>query len=465
VPISRSVALTYSLPSAGVGFALFLGSIFYLKYATDVLGIAAASMGWILFASRFWDAVSDPLVGFLTDRTRTRLGRRRPWILASALPFGLVVVGMWSPPSFLGPQQLVYWVGGCYLVLFTAFTAFSVPYDALGAELTSEYRSRNVLFGYRRFLFGIGTLLAIGGVAVLTQPDLTTDAGRLESRGLGLWVGLLAAVVLTASTLYMGGRIRERPDYLDRGSRDLLRALRDVWQNPPARLLLSVNVLGQFGTTCVTLMAPYFIDYVLGEPGQIATVLVAFMLAAVVSVPFWLAVARRLEKRSIIMAAMVVISLTLLPGLFVQPGQLGLTLVVVSVAGLASGALDVIFPSLQADVIDVDEHRTGERKEGTYFAVWAFASKTSASLVGVVVGLVLDFVGFAPNARQSPEALLAIRLLWCGLPVVLWTTSVLLFLRFPLGAAEHARLRAEIDARNGRPPEAPGVAGSTAHRG
>ena len=90
-PLPRSVAITYSLPSAGVGFALFMGSIFFFKYATDVLGIAAAAMGWILFASRFWDALSDPIVGFLTDRTRTRFGRRRPWMIASALPLGLIV--------------------------------------------------------------------------------------------------------------------------------------------------------------------------------------------------------------------------------------------------------------------------------------------------------------------------------------------------------------------------------------
>ena len=108
----------------------------------------------------------------------------------------------------------------------------------------------------------------------------------------------------------------------------------------------------------------------------------------------------------------------------------------------------MLFPSLQADVIDVDEHRTGERKEGTYFAVWAFASKTSVSLVGVVVGLVLSFAGFEPNAKQTAGAIWAIRFLWCGLPIFFWTAGILLFLRFRLSAAEHARIRAEIDARS-----------------
>jgi sugar (glycoside-pentoside-hexuronide) transporter len=424
-----------------------MGSIFYLKYATDVLGIAAASMGWILFASRFWDAVSDPLVGFLTDRTRTRFGRRRPWMLAAAIPLGLAIVGLWSPPAFLSDTALVVWVGVCYLLLFTAFTAFSVPYDALGAELTSDYRSRNTLFGYRRLLFGIGTLFALGGVALMTQKDLTTEIGRLETRELGFAVAAIAALATTVLTIFAALRIRERPDYVGRGSRNLFRAIRDVWSNPAARLLLLVFVLQQFGTTSITMMAPFFIDYVLGEPGQIATILVAFMVSALVSIPCWLAAARHFEKKTLLIVGMSTISVTLVPAFFFGPGDLSLALVVISAAGFASGGLDVIFPSLEADVIDVDEHRTGERKEGTYFAVWAFAAKTSGSLVGVVVGLALDSAGFVPNAEQSDHVILVIRILWCGLPIILWTAGVLLFLRFPLGAAEHAMIRAEIDAR------------------
>lgn len=424
-----------------------MGSIFFLKYATDVLGIAAASMGWILFASRFWDAVSDPIVGYLTDRTKTRWGRRRPWMIASALPIGLVVVALWSPPASLSGDALVYWVAAAYMLLYTGSTAFGVPYDALGAELTTDYRSRNMLFGFRRALFGVGMLAAIAGVFLMTQQDHATELGRLRTREIAFWVAGVAAFFATALTLFTAVRIRERPEYIDRGGRDLLQGIRDVWANPPARLLLLVNVLQQFASTCVTLMATYFIDYVMQAPGQIALILVAFMLSAVVSVPVWVAVARRSEKKTLLIVGMGAISVTLVPSFFIGPGDLAWAIAIISVAGFASGASDVLFPSLQADVIDVDEHRTGERKEGTYFAVWAFASKTSASLVGVVVGLALSAGGFVPNEPQTDGAIFTIRMLWCGLPILFWTTGILVFLRFPLNAAEHAKLRAEIDAR------------------
>ena len=176
-PPRLSTSLVYALPNAGTGFAFFMVSIFFLKYATDVLAISAVAMGWILLAARLWDAVSDPVMGFLSDRTRTRLGRRRPWMIASALPLGLLIVALGSPPASLGGAALAAWTGVVFLLLYSATTAFLVPYDALGAELTSDYRERTLLFGLRRVTFGVGALAALGGVALLSRDDLTT-AGR-----------------------------------------------------------------------------------------------------------------------------------------------------------------------------------------------------------------------------------------------------------------------------------------------
>jgi Na+/melibiose symporter-like transporter len=161
-----------------------------------------------------------------------------------------------------------------------------------------------------------------------------------------------------------------------------------------------------------------------------------------------MACARRFEKKSILIAAMVAIALGMLPGLFLQPGQLVAAVAFATLAGFASGGTDTLFPSVQADVIDVDEERTGERKEGTYFAVWSFASKTAASGVGVLVGFALATAGYVPNAEQSPSTLATIRALYAGVPLVFWTAGILVFRRFHLDAAEHKRIRASIDARD-----------------
>jgi sugar (glycoside-pentoside-hexuronide) transporter len=442
-----STAVVYALPNAGTGFAFFMVSIFFLKYATDVLVISAAAMGWILFAARLWDAVSDPLMGFLTDRTRTRLGRRPPWMIGSALPLGLLIVALWSPPASLTGGALTAWTCVVFLLLYSATTAFAVPYDALGAELTSDYRERTRLFGLRRISFGIGALAALGGVALLSRDDLATEAGRLAARATAWQVALLAALVMAGLGLFAACRLRERSDYLTRGARDPMRAFRDVWRNQRARRLLLVFAVQQLGVTCIILTAPFFIDYVLEAPSHVASVILAFMVSGTLSIPLWMAAGRRYEKKTLVIVAMVVISLAMLPGLFVGPGDLLIALPAVAVAGFAAGGTDTLFPALQADVIDFDEHDSGERKEGTYFAAWAFASKTASGGAGVLVGFALNAAGYVPNAPQSVTATAMIRFLYAAAPLVLWSASILVFRGFELTGAQHREIRAIIDAR------------------
>jgi glycoside/pentoside/hexuronide:cation symporter, GPH family len=186
---------------------------------------------------------------------------------------------------------------------------------------------------------------------------------------------------------------------------------------------------------------------VLEEPRQVASVLMAFMVSATLSIPLWMAAGRRFEKKTLIIVAMVVISLALLPGIFLGPGDLLIALPTVLLAGCAAGGTDTFFPALGADVIDFDEYDSGERKEGTYFAVWAFASKTASGGAGVLVGFALDAAGYIPNVPQSAAATAMIRFLYAGVPLVLWSAGILIFRRFELTGAQHREIRAIIDAR------------------
>ena len=144
VPLGR--VLVYASPLVGVFLANSLVGIYLLKFATDVLYLAPALVGAIFLLGRVWDAVSDPLVGFLTDRTRSRLGRRRPWFLASALPVGLTIVAVWAPPPDLEGPALVAWFTLAVLLFYTAFTAFRVPHQAMAAELSRGYHDRTRVF-------------------------------------------------------------------------------------------------------------------------------------------------------------------------------------------------------------------------------------------------------------------------------------------------------------------------------
>ena len=436
---------TYASPTAAVGFAFFLVSFYFMKYATDVLGVAAATMGWIFLVSRVWDAVSDPLVGFLSDRTSTVLGRRRPWMLAAGAPVAVAYVLLWNPPAALAGPALVLWVGGFFLLMYTALTVFLIPHDALGAELTLDYRDRTRLYGWKRALFGAGGLCAMGGVFLFTRAESAAGA-RTTALYVTLAAGLLAAVLFT----FAGVRLRERREHRDRGGRSPYRALGDVFRNPYARLLLSVFFIQQVGVVSMTLVASYYTDYILGDARALAPLLMVFLVAGTLSVPLWIRLSATFEKKTLIVAAMSAIAAVMGALFFQGRGDLSTILVLAAIGGVAGGGADVLFPSIQADVIDYDEYRTGERKEGTYFAVWAFAAKSAAGVVGMIVGFVLGAVGYEPNVEQTETVNRTIRTLFAGFPFLCYATGILLFLRFGLNAREHAEIRLALDARRVR---------------
>src|SRR5262245_26199400 len=185
-----------------------LVNIYLLKYATDVLLISAGTMSLVFSVSRLWDAFADPMVGFLTDRTRSRFGRRRPWILASALPIGITFAMLWSPPASLAGRQLVLWITCGLFLFYTGIAMLETAHNALGAELTDSYHERTRGFGVRRILFGLGSLIAVGA---LYEFGRTSDPRRVA------WiVGIAGGAIAAAAALWMVARVRERPEFQGR---------------------------------------------------------------------------------------------------------------------------------------------------------------------------------------------------------------------------------------------------------
>ena len=198
-----------------MGFMFILVNIYLLKYATDVLLIAPATMGLLFGLSRLWDAVADPIVGFLTDRTRSRLGRRRPWILASALPLGVTFAMLWAPPAALSGTRAAALDGRARSSSSTPRSRCSRPsHAALGAELTDAYHERTRVFGVRRIVFGLGSLVAVGGHRRVRPPP--------TPRAIALAVGIAGGVIAAASSLWMV-RARPRAPRVPRPRRDAAR--------------------------------------------------------------------------------------------------------------------------------------------------------------------------------------------------------------------------------------------------
>ncbi len=436
VPLGKLLA--YAPPVFALSSPLFMVQFYFLNFATDVLLLAPLGVGILFAAGRAWDAVSDPIVGTLSDRTHTRLGRRRPWMLAGIPLLMVSLMMIWRPPE-ISTGPLYAWLALALFTFYTAFTMFSVPHSALGAELSTDHHDRNRIFGMQAAAFTFGMMLAFGGMQYVTNAAVPRDAaGQLVT---------IASFVLPWILLIPPTLLRERAEYQGRGAASSLGAMRDVLNNPHARLLLTAQFIQLMGSGVLGILAPYLMRYVLKRPDLIGVMPAMFVLCTMLSIPIWIRLTRRFGKRNCWMAGMVGSGLSFGMILFVQENDFVMMGFVLASAGFFVGCGMMVGNSILADVIDWDEYETGERKEGAYSAAWGFAIKTATAIVIVVVSAALQFSDFRANEEQTAGTLLMLRVLNGGIPLVMFLLGAFWFRRFELNESEHAAIRAELDRR------------------
>ena len=434
-----STILSFCSPTIGVGFMYFLVALYMTPFATDVLVISPAAIGTIFFISRIWDAVSDPIAGFLSDRTRSRIGRRRPWIAASIIPVCGVYVIAWSPPQGMEGQALVAWIAVGVIGFYTAMTIFIVPHTALGAELTDSYHDRTRIFGFRHVIWSLGSIAAV----IAMQMLINSDDARTLARQSSFVVAAVTVVLLLITAI----TIRERSEFQGRGATNPLHSLRDVLSNRHARLLLIIYSIESLGGAAITVLTYYVATYVVMRPDLTALFILSYMVASVCFVGLWLPLSRRFGKKRLWIASMLLTACAFGGMFFLSEGRIILFAVLAALGGTAAGCGAIVGPSIQADVIDYDEYKTGQRKEGAYFAAWNFVYKSATGFMMISTLWVLEVAGFIPNAEQSEGVKLAVISLYSLLPLSCYLIGAFLLRRFSLDEVEHSRIRVILDER------------------
>lgn len=412
---------------------------YFLKYATDVLLLAPAIIGLLLGPGRLWDAVTDPVVGYLSDRTRSKLGRRRPWLFAAIPTLAASFAMIWLMPAGFGPTGQLVWLGTALFAFYTFFTFYYVPYLSFAAERSRNYHERSKIFGTARVFHLAGTFLAFAALQV-------SDTAEHPRETVGLIV--LIAVIFASAALAVTPLLhRERPENQGRGSSSPYKAYRDVLGNPYARLVFVVILIDYIGIGVVGAVTPFFAQYVLGA--KVAGYsFAAFAAGGILGIPFWLAISRRFDKKPSWIAAMLLTSAAYGSLFFAEAGQAWFLYVALFFAGAGGNAASsAVGQSILADIIDYDEYRTGERKEGAYSASWGFALKAGTGSVVMLAGIILQGAGYAPNVEQSADTVLALRGLMSLLPAAAFLIGALLFTRYRLDEAEHARIQTALDER------------------
>ncbi len=406
-------------------------------YARDV-GLGLSTVGVILFATRLWDVIIDPLIGSLSDRTSTRFGRRRPWIVLGA---PLTVIAMWAlfrPPAGAGA---LYLLGGG-LALYLGWTMMVLPYQAWAAELSRDYHERSRIAGWREGFGVFGTLIAL--VLPVAAGIGADAAANLSFLAVLVMIALPLAVVAALSAVKEP--VRPRGDAV-LSWRSGIAALR--WNGPFKRLILAY-LLNGFANGLPPTLFLLFVGDVLKSPEQAGLALVIYFAAGILAAPFWIWASKRIGKHWAWIISMIWACVFFLFVPFLGPGDTPLFLLICVLTGVSFGA-DLALPaSMQADVIDLDAARSGQARAGLYFALWAMASKLALAIAVGAAFPILDWVGYAEGRDNSRSALLTISLLYGFAPVLFKAAAIAIMWRYPLTADRHAALRAALEKRRHR---------------
>jgi GPH family glycoside/pentoside/hexuronide:cation symporter len=428
---------------------LLLG-LYVMKFSTDVLLIAPGVMGLIFGLSRLWDAVSDPLVGYLSDKTSHRFGRRRTWILGSIVPIILAFLMVFAPPAGLSGTALTIWMAVGIVGYYSAMTIFFVPHLSLGAELTKDYHERSRLFGVRHAAYTFGSILSLASMYILISAEAQ---GSEVVRATAFQLALVASGVMTVLILVSLPALGEPAHGQAPMQSRPYAAFKDVWNNHHARLLIGVTFVEHLGSAAIGVLTLYVAQYVVGAAYLAPLMVLAYMVPSSLSVPIWLPLSRRFGKRRLWIISLLLSGVSF-GGMFVLPfldtlaGRLWLIFILAAMAGFAAGAGGTISPSIQGDVIDFDELQTGERKEGSYFAAWNFVYKCALGAMLMLTGVALSIAGFVPNAEQTMTVQLTMVGLYGLLPLACYLLAALMFRRFSLNEAECADIRRQLDERH-----------------
>jgi len=423
-----------ALPAAALGLPLYV----FLPTVYAGPGLPLAAVGTALLLARLWDVATDPMIGVLSDRTGSRFGRRRPWLVA-ALP--LLVLAAWMllrPADGAGIGYLAGWSVALYL----GWTMLALPHYAWGAELSDDYHERSRISAAREVAVVLGTLLAAGLPVVLGIDGEAEPAAALAALAPLLAIGLPATVVLAVLAVPdRAGQTATAVPWREAGA--LLAANR-----PFRRLIVAYLVNGVANGLPATLFL-LFVGHVLAAPAMQGPLLFAYFLCGVLGVPAWLALARRIGKHRAWCWAMIANCAVFAWAPLLGPGEVGAFLAICILSGLCLGA-DLVLPSaIQADVVDVDTAAGGGRRTGLYFGFWGMATKLALALAVGVAFPLLDLAGFQADTATNgtangTAALTALALLYGVAPVAFKLVAVALMWRFPLDAAAQAGLRDRI---------------------
>ena len=407
-----------------------------------------------------WDAINDPIVGMLSDRAKTRWGRRRPFLLFFAIPYGLSFMLLWWAPPFESQVGKAIFITIAFMISDTLETLVAVPFSALTPELTQDYDERTSITGFRMFFNLLVSLVTAVSAPMIV--DAVLAGGGTQQQGYFLVAAIFGGLAALPFLLIFAV-VREKQAGGSRNAEvPFVETVRVAWSNIPFRFATILYMLNWITFDLVGLVLPFYLTYwiasgnllekAIGLPLESA-VFALLLVTAVLVLPIWMFLSKRLSKRSAYIIGMVFWAVVQIAIFSLQPGQVNLVLAMSILAGISVSSAHILPDSIFPDVIEWDELRTRRRQEGIYYGVKNFIRKLTGALA-IFIGLqVLGWFGYqsppegATQFAQSATTLTAIRFLIGPLGAALLFSAVLMAWFYPLTRERHARIRRLLERR------------------
>ncbi len=418
------------------------------KVYTMGFGVNPSVLGWVMAIPRIVDAISDPLMGALSDNTRSRFGRRRPYVAAGALLSGLLFVLMWSPPAGLGQTGLTAFLLITAILYYLAYTVFTVPWSAFGLELTEDYHERTQVQAYRVFL------AALGGIVLGFMWKLAFYFGDGDdTKGIHK-VALLFGILIVVSGL-MPLLCREKTRVQQQPKIAVKDAFLQTFQNRPFLLILMVVFLILMGLFLVQRFGGYInVYYVFGGNKEAVSMLdvwsnLIFQASGIVLIPVISYLSRRLGKKNTLLLAEGMVGLAFLTSwVLYNPAFPYLQLVFFFLIAPGLSCVWILSASMIADICDVDEQATGLRREGAYGAAFSFMCKAAITVTLILSGYILNLCGYdASSPAPTSESIFRLRVLYMVIPTCFFGLAFGLTLFYPLSEQRVRAIREQLNQR------------------
>lgn len=461
VPFWRKVAYGAGGPldwlTVGLATTMLWLPVFNIGY-----GIDPRPLGWLLVLYRIWDAVADPVMGNLSDNTRTRWGRRRPYVLIGAILTGILMPLMWRPPTQWGETGMIIYLAVLGLLVFTSFTVWAMPYYSLMLEMTPNYDERTRCAAVRAFFSQVSVLIGGWVLALAASKWFATADGEPDiangMRTVSLWLAGLILILGILPALFVKERYYEKESKKQEKT-SLWKGLKETASIKPFWFLIGIVLCQVVGMGIASKLGQYINFYYIsgGDLGK-GTMFegwkaTAGFLAGTFAVFFWTWVCERLDKK---WALMIILASGFIGALLnlvcLTPEHPWLQLIPGVFFSGVIGALWMIIPSMTADVVDFDEIKTEKRREGSINSVFSLCMKIGMTTSALLSSYVLHWTGFKVDVgKVQPEEVIHTMLVWyIAMPIVFWGIAMLILWRWPLTRNAMADIRTQLEDRRGK---------------